>query len=140
MNIIMVYQENLSFPGTNPQQGSKFPRTECRQSSCETSPVTGSDEMQLYLQVSESLSKQETILLDSFLSSHKHKNRRNGPHKFLKNIVYWDHSQKSYCIAQGCKNLFKLPQNYGSKMILVGRNLTINRFLKFQELNHFHCK
>lgn len=82
MNIIMVYKENLSFPGTNPQQRSKFLRTECRQSSCETSPVTGSDEMQLYFQVSESLSKQGTILLDSLLSSRKHKNRRNGPHKF----------------------------------------------------------
>lgn len=70
----MVYKENLSFPGTNPQQSSKFLRTECRQSSCETSPVTGSDEMQLYFQVSESLSKQGTILLD--------RNRRNGPHKF----------------------------------------------------------
>ena len=82
MNIITLYKENLSYPGTNPQQSSKFLRTECRQSSCETSPVTRSDEMQLYLQVSESLSKQETILLDSFLSSHKHKNRRNGSHKF----------------------------------------------------------
>ena len=102
----MVYKENLSFPGTNPQQSSKFLRTECRQSSCETSPVTGSDEMQLYFQVSESLSKQGTILLDSLLSSHKHKNRRNGPHKFQKNRVYSGHSQKSYCIAKGCKNLF----------------------------------
>ena len=81
MNIVMLYKENLSFPSTNPQQISRFLRTECRQSSGEISPVTGSDKMQLYLQVSESLSKQETILLDSFFSSHNHKNRRNGPHK-----------------------------------------------------------
>lgn len=57
----MIYKENWSFPGTNPQQSSKCLTTECRQSSCETSPVTGSDKMQLYLQVSESLSKQGTI-------------------------------------------------------------------------------
>ena len=66
----MLYKENLSFPGTNPQQSSKFLRTECRQSSCETSPVTASDAMQLYLQVSESLSKQVTILLDTVFCPH----------------------------------------------------------------------
>ena len=42
--------------------------------------------------------------------------------------------------CKGLQEFVQLPQNYGSKMILVGRNLTINRFLKFQELNHFHCK
>lgn len=84
MNIIMLYKENLSFPSTNfihnraqnfLGQNADNPVVKCHQ----WQEVI---EMQLYLQVSERLSKQETILLDSFLSSHKHKNRRNGPHKF----------------------------------------------------------
>lgn len=47
---------------------------------------------------------------------------------------------KRVIALQRLQEFVQLPQNYGSKMILVGRNLTINQFLKFQELHHLHCK